>query len=128
MTPILTAKDAIARHMQWRMTLQFAIAVREPVPPDQYAQICHDGQCAIGVWLVSPATRGIRGEAPYAELVLRHYEFHREMERVADLIGLGEFDAAAHAMEPDSSFRRASQAIAMAIMAVNRLLVLAVPG
>lgn len=124
---ILNAKAAIARHMQWRMTLQFAIATREPLPPDQLDQIRHDERCAIGMWLRSSATEPIRHTPEFADLDHRHFAFHREMEKIAGLIGTQRFAEAAEAMNPTSSFAKASREIAMAIVAIDRAIVLAIP-
>jgi hypothetical protein len=124
---ILTAKDAIARHMQWRIALQFAITIQEALSTDQFDEIQHDERCAIGRWLVSSATKKIRATAELENLVRAHYRFHREMEVVAQLLSEGKFEQANRAIGSDSDFQEASHEIAMAIMAVDRLLVMAVP-
>ena len=124
---ILTAKDAIARHMQWRIALEFAITIQEALPAEQRDEIQHDERCAIGRWLVSPATRSIRSTEELENLVRTHYRFHREMEVIALLLSEGKFDQAKRAIGPGSEFQAASHEIAMAIMAVDRVLVMAVP-
>jgi hypothetical protein len=52
-TSVLNAKGAIARHVQWRISLQFAIRMQEPLSEAQLDQIRHYRRCAIGVWLDS---------------------------------------------------------------------------
>ena len=39
--PVLNAKAAIARHVQWRITLQLAITLREPLSAGHTEQIRH---------------------------------------------------------------------------------------
>jgi hypothetical protein len=119
--PIVTAKDAIARHMQWKITLQLAIALNEPLSPSAIRAIEHSEECPIGRWLVSQYTLGIRGTAEYRDLVAGHEEFHREAAQVASLINSRKYGAARRALDPNSSFRRTSQAMANAITALDRI-------
>ena len=124
---VLTAKDAIRRHMRWRMTLQFAIATREALSPEHLEQIRHFRLCAIGRWLDSPATFSIRNSREYADLVRRHVRFHEEMEVIAELLESGRFEDAGEAMRLSRAFDLASEALAAAIMACDRVLPIAAP-
>jgi hypothetical protein len=117
--PIITAKDAISRHMQWKIALQLAIALNEPLSPSAIRAIQHSEECPIGRWLVSQYTLGIRDTPEYRDLAARHEEVHREMAQIATLINNGKYGAARRAIKPDSSFRKASQAMANAIMAMD---------
>ena len=118
---IVTAKDAISRHMQWKITLQLAIALHEPLSPSAIHAIQHSEQCPIGRWLVSQHTSGLRNTPEYRDLVAGHEEFHRELAQIAAMINHGKYGAARRAIDPNSSFRRASQAMANAITALDRI-------
>ena len=119
--PIVTAKDAISRLMQWKITLQLAIALHEPLSPSAIHAIQHSEQCPIGRWLVSQHTAGLRNTPEYRDLVAGHEEFHRELAQIAAMINHGKYGAARRAIDPNSSFRRASQAMANAITALDRI-------
>ena len=118
---IVTAKDAISRHMQWKITLQLAIALHEPLSPSAIHAIQHSEQCPIGRWLVSQHTSGLRNTPEYRDLVAGHEEFHRELAQIAAMINHGKYGAARRAIDPNSSFRRASQTMANAITALDRI-------
>ena len=120
-TPIVTAKDAIARHMQWKITLQLAIALNEPLSPNAIHAIEHSEQCPIGRWLASQHTSVLRNTPEYRDLVTRHEEFHREVAQIASMINHGKYGAARRAIDLNSNFRKASQAIANAITALDRI-------
>ena len=119
--PIVTAKDAIARHMQWKITLQLAIALSEPLSPNAIRAIEHSEQCPIGRWLVSQHTSDLRNTPEYRDLVARHEEIHRVLAQIASLINNRKYGAARRALDPNSRFRQASQAMASAITALDRI-------
>jgi methyl-accepting chemotaxis protein len=119
--PIVTAKDAIAHHIRWRMALQLAVTLREPLSARDVRIIHHPEECAVGKWLISRQTLHLRSTPEYRALVSRHLEFHREMERVAALIGSGNYAAAELAMGPHSNYKQASLAIANAMTALDRV-------
>jgi methyl-accepting chemotaxis protein len=118
---ILSAKDAIATHIRWKITLQFAIERREPLSANATRAIEHPDECCIGRWLLSPRTLGIRRRPEYLALVARHGEFHREMIQIARLIAREDYPAAERALGPGGGFQKASVAIANAITAVDRV-------
>ncbi len=124
---VLNAKAAISRHVQWKITLQMAITMQEPLSADHLHQIRHFRECAIGRWLDSPVTISMRATSEYADLVRKHIEFHREMERVAELIAQAEYELAARAISPASAFIRGSKALANAVMAYDGVAAIAVP-
>ena len=119
--PIVTAKDAIAHHMRWRIALQLAATMREPLSPGATRAIEHQEECSIGKWLVSRHTLDVRNTPQYRDLVARHEEFHRVMTEIAFAINHGDYEAAGQALAPGSSFRRAAQSIASAMMALDRI-------
>jgi hypothetical protein len=59
---VLNAKAAIARHIQWKITLQLAITLQEPLSVDHIHQILNFRECAIGRWLDSATTLPMRGK------------------------------------------------------------------
>jgi methyl-accepting chemotaxis protein len=120
-TSLLNAKEAIAIHVRWRITLLMAVTTREPLSANATRIIDHPDECCIGRWLLSSQTFAIRRRPEYLALVARHIEFHREMAHIASLIQAAEFDAAAAALGPAGSFQRASHAIAGAISAIDRI-------
>ncbi len=124
--PIVTAKDAIAHHMRWRIALQLAVTIREPLSPGATRAIQHLEVCSIGKWLVSRHTLNVRNTQQYRDLVARHEEFHRVMTQIAFAINHGDYEAAGRALAPGSSFRKASQAISSAIMALDRVQAIAI--
>jgi hypothetical protein len=126
-TSVLNAKGAIARHIQWRISLQFAIRMQEPLSESQLEHIRHYRRCAIGLWLESPATLPMRSHPAYLDLVHRHIDFHFEMQHIANCIALSKFDVATRAIAAESSFSRSSNALAMAVTAYDRIATIAVP-
>lgn len=124
---VLNAKAAISRHIQWKIALQLAITMQEALTAEQIHQIWHARECAVGRWLDSPLTYGMRSSLQYSNLVRMHLDFHREMGRVAELISDGRFEDAARAISPSSSFVHTSKALAHAVMAYDALTAIAVP-
>jgi hypothetical protein len=124
--PIVTAKDAIASHMQWKIALQLAIALNEPLSPNAIRAIQHLEECPIGRWLVSQHTLSIRNTPEYRDLAARHEEVHRELAQIATMIDNRKYGAARRALDPNSSFRQASQAMASAITALDLIQTIAI--
>jgi hypothetical protein len=121
-TPILDARDAILRHIRWRITLQLAIRMREPLSANAIQAIEHPEQCSVGQWIGSIETPLVRRLPEFRGLVECHLEFHRAMLEIAEFINRGEFICAERALEPDSRFRAAAQAISSAITKIDRAL------
>lgn len=124
--PVVTAKDAIASHMQWKITLQLAIALNETLSPSAIRAIEHSEGCPIGRWLVSQHASSIRNTPEYRDLVARHEEVHREVAQIATMINNRKYSAARRALDPNSRFRQASQAMASAIMALDSIQTIAI--
>jgi methyl-accepting chemotaxis protein len=124
--PIVTAKDAIARHMQWKITLQLAIALNEPLSPSAIHAIEHSEECPGGRWIVSQHASSLRNTPEFRDLVVRHEEFHRELARIASMINNGKYAAARRALDPNSNFRKVSQAMSNAITALDRIQTIAI--
>ena len=124
---VLNAKAAIARHVQWKITLQLAITMQEQLSAEHLHQILKYRDCAIGRWLDSAATLPVRGRQEYIDLVQKHIEFHNEMRKVSDLIGAKRFEDAARSIAPLSSFIQSSMALANAMMVYDRVAAMVVP-
>jgi hypothetical protein len=120
-SPALTAKDAIARHVQWRITMETAIVLREALTQEQMAQAREHQHCLIGRWLASDATLGRRQYPEYCALVAYHTDFHRHLERIARLLAARRFEQAALAIRADSPFMEASNLLANAITGFDRM-------
>jgi hypothetical protein len=118
---VLNAKGAIARHVQWKITLQTSITLRESLSSIHLEQISHYRRCAIGRWLDSDATLAMRNHPAYQELVDRHIAFHFEMHNVAALIQNKRYTDAARAIATASVFSRSSNSLALAITAYDRV-------
>jgi hypothetical protein len=116
---VLTVKDAIAKHIRWKITLQLAITRLEPLSPGAIRAIEQPNECCIGAWLLSPYTLAIRRKPQYLAVVTHHTAFHREMLQIAFRIGNRDFAAASRHLDPHGSFHRASLALAGALTALD---------
>jgi len=119
--PILTTRDAIASHVRWKITLLMAARMREPLSDRATHSIEHPDECAIRRWLLSQYTLHLRQTPEYLVVLHAHEHFHREMLRVAALINAGDFDAAERQLNSSEAFLTASNSLAGAIMALDRL-------
>jgi hypothetical protein len=63
-----------------------------------------------------------------SDLVRKHIDFHREMERTAEMIADGRYEEAARSISPASDFIRSSQALANAVMLYDGVAAIAVPA
>ena len=124
---VLNAKEAIAKHVNWRLVLQFAITVEEQLTPEQISAIQHHSQCAIGRWLDSPVNFNMRQHPAYRDVVTRHIQFHQEMISVSQLIAEKRFSEAAASFKQNSSFTRAGLALARAITSLDQVAKMMVP-
>ena len=114
--PIINARDAIASHVRWKITLLTAARLREPLSERATRSIQYPDECSIRQWLFSSHTRHLRRTPQYLAVLDRHTEFHREMQTIAGLINAGEFAAAERLLTAHGSFEQASLAVANAIM------------
>jgi hypothetical protein len=112
--------------MQWKIALQLAIALHEPLSPSAIHAIQHSEECPIGRWLVSQHTLSIRDTPEYRDLAARHEEVHRELAQIASLINSRKYGAARRALDPNSSFRQAAKAMASAITALDSIQTIAI--
>ena len=126
-TQVLNAKEAIAKHVHWKIALRFAITMEEQLTPEQVSAIQHHRQCAIGHWLDSSVNFTMRQHPAYRDLVTHHMQFHREMIAISRLIAEKRFYEADASMNESSRFAQAGLALARAITAFDRIAKVAVP-
>jgi len=119
--PIVTARDAIASHVRWKITLQMAVRMGEPLSARATRSIEHPEECSIRQWLLGKHTLHLRRAPEYRAVLDRHTEFHREMQRIATLINDGAYAAAERLINSTTGFQSASNAVANAIMALERV-------
>jgi hypothetical protein len=119
--PILTPRDAIASHVRWKITLLMAARMREPLSDRATHSVQHPNECSIRRWLLSQYTLHLRQTPEYLAVLHWHQEFHREMLAAVNLINTGEFMAAERLLNTSESFQAASNSLANAIMALDRI-------
>ena len=118
---LLTAKDLIARHEEWKLTFWAAVYSRKALTVQQIDQIVHGERCPIGRWLEAQADEELGGSAEYETALNEHGEFHGEMMQVAAMLARKDFVAAASSIKEGSSFALAGRRLAVAILALNRV-------
>ncbi len=119
--PILNARDAIASHVRWKITLLTAARMKETLTERATRSIEHPDECSIRRWLLSDRTLAIRGTPEFKALLDRHLDFHREMQRIAKLLNAGRYADAELQLCARTSFDHASTALANALMTVDRI-------
>lgn len=119
--PVLTPQDAIASHVRWKIALLLAAQMREPLSERATRSLTHPQECAIHKWLLSPHAEHLRGLPQYRAALELHATFHAHMLQVANLLRAGHFDQALLLInQPRTAFQEASNALANAIMALER--------
>lgn len=117
---IQTPRDAIASHVRWKITLLLAVTIHEPLTERAARSIHHPEECSIGKWLLSNHTKHLRNTPEYRIVLDLHAAFHHLMTRIADLIQARDFTAAEQFLNSPEPFQSASNALANAIMALDR--------
>ena len=118
---MLTARELINRHVEWKLTLKFAIVAEERLSKEVVDQILFPERCPIGRWLSSDCSHTIRTAPEYLAVVRNHLDFHLQMVLIAEMIQTRAFAAAMRAIAPGSPFIESSQRLAMSITALDRL-------
>jgi hypothetical protein len=118
--PIVTAQDAIASHVRWKVTLLLAVRMREPLSERATLSIHRPQECSIHRWLMSKHTLRLRGTAEYRTALQLHLAFHVQMQRIALLLNTGQFEQAGRLLNSPESFQSTSNAFANALMALDR--------
>ena len=118
---IVTARDAIASLVRWKITLLTATRMREPLSERATRSIVRTDECSIGQWLLSRHTLSLRNAPEYRAALDRHIEFHHEMQTIARLVNAGDYAAAERLLDTPGSFEKSANAVANAIMALERV-------
>jgi hypothetical protein len=119
--PILNARDAIASHIRWKITLLTAARMREPLSERATRSIEHPDECSIRQWLLSAAGSAVQQWPEYSAALDKHMQFHRTMQRIARLLNRGDHaDAERQLSEHGGEFERHSLELANALMAFER--------
>jgi hypothetical protein len=118
---VQNARDAIATHIRWKITLLTALSLREGLSERATFNIENPDQCRIREWLNTPPLLAFRSTPEYRAVASLHRDFHREMQRIARLLNTGEFSAAEPLMLPTAPFETTSSSLAHALMALDRL-------
>jgi hypothetical protein len=118
--PIVNARDAIASHVRWKITLLLATRMHEPLSHRATHAIQHQEDCSIQKWLLSKHTLHLRTTPEYRAACNLHTAFHGVMQRIAGLINAGDFDQAEHLLNSPEPFQNASTSLANALMALDR--------
>lgn len=121
-TEPMNARQVVASHVQWKIALQFAIAMRENLSEEQHRQIRQPTRCPIGRWMDGAMARKHCASPEYGAMYQAHLEFHVEMQRVATCIQEGRFEAASALVEtPGCRYLESANRLANSIMALDRL-------
>lgn len=96
---------ALSAHADWKRGLRDAVVRGYCEHGSEEAS--RDDLCALGRWLNSLSPECTADHA-FDEVVELHGRFHQEAGAVVELLEAGRIEAARAAMEPDSSFARAS--------------------
>lgn len=119
--PIQSARDAIASHIRWKITLLTAARMRETLSERATQSIQQPNECSIRRWLQSEEMLVLRGEREYTVALEKHLEFHRTMQTIAMLLNSGQYVLAELRLSDQAGeFERTSLALANALMALDR--------
>lgn len=119
--PILNARDAVASHIRWKITMLTAARLKERLSERATQSIEDPQQCSIRRWLLSMRSGPIREKREYALALAKHIEFHRTMQTIARLLHSGQFaEAERRLVDHGGEFERASLELAQALMALDR--------
>ncbi len=118
---LLTAKELIARHEKWKLTLWAAVFTRKPLSVEQINQIVHQELCPIGRWLAAQEVTELGASAEFEEVSRNHQDFHAEMMEVALLLARKDYGASAAAIQEGSSFSISGRRLARSMLALNQV-------
>lgn len=98
---IVTSKDAISAHVNWKLRIHALLTGKLPEKLDP-SLITRDNVCELGKWLNSDGKQEIPS-ALHAELLAVHADFHREAARIVGGFYAGH-KIGLEAIEMDSAF------------------------
>jgi hypothetical protein len=117
---VVTPQDAIASHVRWKIALLLAAQMREPLSPRATHTVTHPQECSVHKWLNSENTQHLRGTREYRAVVDLHVAFHDQMVSIANLLQAGHYGEAEQHINRPGPFQESSNALANAIMALDR--------
>jgi hypothetical protein len=115
----MTVEQALDADREWGERFWLQVGRHEIPSAALMATMQDERDCAIGRWLRSSGTMGIRQREDYLELCRQHTCFHKELGRVAGLIQCGEFERVGRMLEPGNSFERMSKMLEHALSAMH---------
>jgi hypothetical protein len=115
----MTVQQAFDADRVWGERFWLQVDRHEVLPAELYATVHDESECAIGRWLRSSSTMGIRHRDDYLELCRLHRCFHKELARVAGLIQSGEFDRVGRILAPGNSFERMAAMLEHALSVIH---------
>ena len=108
--------QAIYLHAEWNQNFRKAVSGHQDLDAGRVGAA---DSCPLGLWLHGEGRQACRHPEVHATLVEKHAEFHREAGRVAELVHRGDFASAEAQLKYGSPYSLASQAMAVAIMALK---------
>lgn len=110
-------EKALTAHAEWKIKLRGAIQKKEHLDA---SSISSDRCCPLGQWLHGEAKQTYAKLPTHVACVARHAEFHRAAGAIAHSINVGKYAEAEVMLANGSAYAAASNAVAMAIMALRR--------
>ena len=107
---------AIAKHLEWKTTLRNAAMRNEQLDA---AKVARDDCCPLGQWLHGDGRRRWDTRPQFTELLDRHADFHRAAGQVAQAVNQGSAEGVQRLMGNGSAFALATQAVVVAIRALQ---------
>lgn len=108
----MNLEEALAKDMELRQKLLAAIAGKYELEPKSLAKT---DACMLGNWLHGEAERKFPFVKSFQPCVDAHAAFHNELEKVARLINLGEYQQAEAALAAGTPCFKAYVAMANAV-------------
>jgi hypothetical protein len=103
----------IYEHAEWKSRFRQAISNHELMDETSASS---DACCNLGQWLHGHGKQSFDHLDAFNELIQAHAAFHAEAGKVALFIKAGDVSSAEAALDYGSSYSRAAQAVAVAIM------------
>lgn len=117
--------QAAQSHGEWKQKFRLAMQRQEKLDT---AEIASDRCCALGRWLHGDAKSAYDKLPAYRECVARHADFHRAAGSVAAAINRGDHAGAAAMLDAGTPYAGASNAVATAILGLDKAIAAAVPA
>ncbi|TCJ17183.1 response regulator [Parasulfuritortus cantonensis] len=114
---VLSAKEVIHAHREWKVRFQRAMAQRLRLNVEEIAS---DQCCPFGKWLGCLGHGRRRPPASHEDCAALHRAFHAEAGRVADLINRGDFRTAARMLAHGSVYAQASDRLVAGVKVLFR--------